>query len=174
MSVTRSAEVGDQIGDHYEVPNRKRPLTPAKGQPHHDHPHEPEALALLQQWLACYRNKDVDGILALVSGDDVVVVGTGVDEVCFGLAALHAPMQRDFSQADALDMTLSRVRAAAGGDAAAFVYCDAVVTGSAGGAAFEVSGLRFTAGLERTAQGWRFAQMHLSAPDAAQSEDSSF
>jgi hypothetical protein len=37
-----------------------------------------------------------------------------------------------------------------------------------------VSGLRFTAGLVRTARGWRFAQMHLSAPDAAQSEGSSF
>jgi len=28
-----------------------------------------------------------------------------------------------------------------------------------------VSGLRFTAGLVRTAQGWRFAQMHPSTPD---------
>lgn len=137
-------------------------------------PNESAALALLQQWLACYRAKDVEGILALASGDDVVMVGTGADEVCFGLAALRAQTLRDFSQSDALDMTFSRVRVAVGGDAAAFVYCDVVVTGSAAGAAFEMPGLRLTAGLVRSAQGWRFAQMHLSAPNAAQDAGSSF
>ena len=134
-------------------------------------PNESAALALLQQWLACYRAKDVEGILALASG---VMVGTGADEVCFGLAALRAQTLRDFSQSDALDMTFSRVRVAAGSDAAAFVYCDVVVTGSAAGAAFEMPGLRLTAGLVRSAQGWRFAQMHLSAPNAAQDAGSSF
>ena len=68
-------------------------------------PNESAALALLQQWRACYRAKDVEGILALASGDDVVMVGTGADEVCLGLAALRAQTLRDFSQSDALDMT---------------------------------------------------------------------
>ncbi len=134
-----------------------------------------EIAALLQKWANGYRAKDAVGLLALVSGDeDVVMVGTGADEVCFGLAALRTQIARDFSQAGELDTTFSNLRVTLAGDAAAFAYCDVVVTGSVAGEAFAMSGLRLTAGLMRTAQGWRFAQMHLSAPNGAQDEGRSF
>jgi uncharacterized protein (TIGR02246 family) len=132
-----------------------------------------EVEVLIQQWMDHYRAKDVDGLVSLMNGDDIVLVGTGADEVRFGLAEFRAQAERDFSQADEVDISFDNLRVQAAGDAA-FAYCDITITGSAGGEAFEMSGLRFTSGLIRTEQGWRIAQAHLSAPNMGQAEGNSF
>jgi ketosteroid isomerase-like protein len=132
-----------------------------------------EVHALFQRWMGYYNAKDVDALVSLASGDDIMLVGTGVDEVRFGLAEFRAQAERDFSQADDVDISFDNLRVIAAGDAA-FAYCDIHITGSAGGEAFEMSGLRFTSGLIRTGQGWRIAQVHLSAPNVGQAEGSSF
>ena len=105
--------------------------------------------------------------------DLVVLVGTGADEVRFGLAAAREQLERDFGQTDDVELTFDNLRINPAGDSVAFVYGDAVVAGWAGGEAFEMSGLRFTFGLIRTALGWRFAQVHVSVPNAAQDDGSS-
>jgi ketosteroid isomerase-like protein len=132
-----------------------------------------EIEAVLDDWLAAYRDRDIDALLALAVGDDVQLVGTGGDEVRFGLAEYRAQAERDFSQADEARFTVSNLHVAQFGDSA-FLYGDVGVSGSVGGQSFDMSGLRMTAGLVRTPEGWRFAQTHLSAPDGAQAEGSSF
>lgn len=128
---------------------------------------------LLQQWSEAYRAKDVDTLLGFAIGDDVQLVGTGVDEVRFGLDEYREQAERDFTQADEASMTFSNLRVATVGDAV-FAYCDVRVTGSAGGQSFDMSGLRATFGLVRTGDGWRIVQSHLSTPDSAEPEGSSF
>jgi ketosteroid isomerase-like protein len=132
-----------------------------------------EVQALFERFMGYYNAKDVDALVSLTSGDDIMLVGTGADEVRFGLTGFRAQAERDFSQADDLDISFDNLRVTSAGDAA-FAYCDMTIAGSAGGEAFEMSGLRFTAGLIRTTQGWRIAQAHLSAPNMEQAEGSSF
>lgn len=132
-----------------------------------------EIQAVLEDWMSAYRAKDMDGLERTAIGDDIQLVGTGADEVRFGLAEFREQAMRDFSQADELDMVFTDIRSTVI-DNAAFVYCDVTVSGSAGGQSFEMSGLRLTLGLVRTPDGWRFVQTHLSSPDGAQDEGSSF
>ncbi len=132
-----------------------------------------EVEAVLNQWSEAYRAKDIDALVGFAIGDDVQLVGTGADEVRFGLDAYRAQAERDLTQADEASMTFSNLRVTTVGDVA-FAYCDVRVAGSAGGQAFDMSGLRFTVGLARTADGWRMVQSHLSTPDSAQDEGSSF
>ncbi len=132
-----------------------------------------EVEALLTEWSVAYRAKDVDALLKTAVGDDVQMIGTGADEVRFGLEEFRTQAERDFSQADETAMTFSNLHAARFGDAA-FAYCDVTVSGSAGGQSFEMSGLRLTMGLVRTPDGWRMVQTHLSTPDSAQAEGQSF
>jgi len=128
---------------------------------------------LLEQWSKAYRAKDVETLLGFVIGEDVQLVGTGADEVRFGLDELRAQAERDFTQADEASMTFSNLRVATAGDAA-FAYCDVRVAGSAGGHSFDMPGLRSTFGLVRAGDGWRIVQAHLSMADGAQAEGSSF
>jgi ketosteroid isomerase-like protein len=128
---------------------------------------------LLKQWSQAYQAKDIDRLLGFAIGDDVQLVGTGADEVRFGLDEYRAQAERDLTQAEEASMTFSNLRVVSVGDTA-FAYCDVRVAGSAGGQAFDMSGLRATFGLVRTGDGWRIVQSHLSTPDSAQPEGSSF
>jgi ketosteroid isomerase-like protein len=103
----------------------------------------------------------------------VQLVGTGADEVRFGLDEYRAQAERDLTQAEEASMTFSNLRVVAVGDTA-FAYGDVRVAGSAGGQAFDMYGLRATFGLVHTGDGWRIVQSHLSTPDSAQPEGSSF
>ncbi|GAA1061522.1 nuclear transport factor 2 family protein [Agromyces bracchium] len=132
-----------------------------------------EVEAVLREWAEAYRARDMGALLRNAIGDDVQLVGTGADEVRFGLDEYRAQATRDFSQADDAEFRLSNLRVTAIGGAA-FAYCDVTASGSAGGQPFEMSGLRMTVGLVRTDDGWRFVQTHLSAPDRAQAEGRSF
>ena len=96
-----------------------------------------------------------------------------IAEVVLGIAAFRQHSERDFAQSGDLSMTLDNLRVSTFGDAA-FAYCDVTVSGTAGGEAFQMPGLRCTFGLVRTAEGWRFAQTHLSAPASGQEQGSSF
>lgn len=132
-----------------------------------------EVESVVQQFMANYDAKDTEALEALLVGDGLTLVGTGADEVVFGIAAFRQHSERDFAQSGDLSMTLDNLRVSTFGDAA-FAYCDVTVSGTAGGEAFQMPGLRCTFGLVRTAEGWRFAQTHLSAPASGQEQGSSF
>ncbi len=131
-----------------------------------------EVRAVLHQMAERYGAMDADGVVAAFVGEDTVVVGTGVDEVRFGLAEVRAQVERDMSQADELALGVENLSVKVFGDAA-FAYGDVTFTGSAGGASFEIAA-RWTTGLVRTSDGWRIAQFHLSVPYGEQAEGESF
>lgn len=131
-----------------------------------------QVAALLQQWSNGVRARDAASLVSLVVGD-VQLVGTGADEVGFGLEGFQSQVERDLGQADDVEMSFSNLRVESFGDAA-FAYCELAVSGTAGGQSFALSGLRCTFGLVRTAEGWRFAQMHSSAPAGGQEPGNSY
>jgi len=127
---------------------------------------------VLHQLAERYGAMDAEGVLALFAGDDTVLVGTGADEVRFGMAATRAQVERDMSQADEVSFGIENLRVSVFGDAA-FGYADATFAGSAGGTPFEIPG-RWTTGLVRTEDGWLIVQFHVSVAYEEQAEGESF
>ena len=131
-----------------------------------------EVRDVLDKMAGAYASKDVDAVLECFVDDGLVLVGTGADEVRFGMAEAQAQVERDMSQADELSFDVENFRAHVVDDAA-FAYADVTFRGEAGGQSFEVPA-RWTAGVVRTPDGWRFAQFHVSVAFGDQSEGESF
>ena len=128
--------------------------------------------AVLTKFGERYSAKDVDGVLELFDGEDSVVVGTGADEVRFGLAAIRSQVERDISQADSIAMTFGDLRISEAGDAA-FVYASMAFEGVVHGEAFKLPA-RLTVGLVRSGGEWRARQFHTSVAFGDQVEGESF
>ena len=131
-----------------------------------------EVRAVLNQVADSYAAMDADGVVAAFVGEDTMAVGTGVDEIRFGLAEVRAQVERDMSQADELTLGIGNLSTKVFGDAA-FAYADVTFAGSVGEESFELAA-RLTTGLVRTEDGWRIAQFHASVPFGEQAEGESF
>ena len=131
-----------------------------------------EIRAVLSRMAERYAAMDADGVVATFVDDDIVLVGTGADEVRFGLAEARAQVERDISQADDLSMSIENLRVNVVGNTA-FTYADMTFRGSAGGESFEIP-VRATNGLIHTGDGWRIAQFHVSIAFGEQAEGESF
>lgn len=107
---------------------------------------------------------DNSGIVAMFT-QDAVAVGTGADEVSFGLAEIRSEMDQDTSQIDELSMTLDAPSRISVVGEAGFAYSDVVFAGSAGGQPFQIPA-RWTLGLIRINSDWMIAQLHFSVPDS--------
>jgi uncharacterized protein (TIGR02246 family) len=128
--------------------------------------------AVLGQMAERYAAGDVDGVLELFAGEESLIVGTGADEVRFGLAAIRTQVERDMGQADSIAMRFGDLTVRVAGDAA-FAYADAAFAGSVGGEDFSLP-VRMTAGLVRADGDWRIAQFHVSVAYGQQPEGESF
>ena len=128
--------------------------------------------AVLRRMAERYAAKDPDGVLTLFAGDESIIVGTGEDEVRFGLEEIRTQVERDIAQADSISMGFEDLRMSVVGDAA-FAYADAVLAGSADGEQFRLP-VRMTAGLVRAGDDWRIAQIHVSVAFGEQAEGESF
>lgn len=127
---------------------------------------------VVNQMAEGYGAMDADAVMAAFAGEETVLVGTGADEVRFGLAEARAQVERDMSQADELSIGVENLRVNVVGDAA-FAYADFAFRGSAGGDSFEIP-VRATIGLVLTGGGWRIAQFHVSVAYGEQVEGESF
>lgn len=131
-----------------------------------------EIQGVLDQFVQRYGAMDADGVVALFAEDDAVVVGTGVDEIRFGLGEIRTQVERDMSQADELSFLMENPRINVAGDAA-FAYADANFVGTVGGESLEIP-VRLTLGLVHAEPGWRITQWHGSVAYGAQDEGESF
>jgi ketosteroid isomerase-like protein len=129
-----------------------------------------EVRRLIDEMATLYGAKDADGVVATLA-EEAVIVGTGADEVRFGIAEARTQVERDMSQADDLSFGIDNLRVNVVGDAA-FTYADVTFRGSAGGTPFEIPA-RWTAGLVRTGGEWRFVQFHVSVASEGQTEGES-
>ena len=62
---------------------------------------EAEVIAVFNQLIEGYTQRDIDGILALYASDSgMVTIGTGIDEKRIGLVGKRAQLERDFAQVE--------------------------------------------------------------------------
>lgn len=131
-----------------------------------------EVRSVVYRMAECYGAKDVDGVLDTFAGEGSSMVGTGLDELRFGLAAVRLQAARDMSEADTASFGMDAVRVDVFGDAA-FAFSDVVLSATFGSEHIRFP-IRATFGLCRTDDGWRIAQMHTSLAHRQQGEGRSF
>jgi ketosteroid isomerase-like protein len=131
-----------------------------------------EIQEVLDEFIGRYGAMDAEGVVAIFAGDDAVVVGTGADEVRFGLNEIRSQVERDIAQADEISVVLENEKINVAGDAA-FVYADTRFVGVVGGETFELPA-RWTVGLVHGEDGWQVMQCHFSVAYEEQTAGESF
>ncbi len=104
--------------------------------------------AVVRRMADRYAAKDPDGVLVLFADDEPMVVGTGADEVRFGLAEIRTQVERDLVHADSISMAFEDLSVKVVGDAAS-ALADAAFAGSVGGEDFRLP-VRLTVGLVKS------------------------
>ena len=87
---------------------------------------------VLDEFAAGYTARDPDAVMRLFTDDpDVVMLGTGLDEIRIGPAQLRQQIERDLAQADRVELHLGDVRVGGRGEVA-WVFARPVVTAVVG------------------------------------------
>jgi len=129
--------------------------------------------ATLQQWKDAYSQRDLDGAFAVIAPDeDVVGIGTGLDEWRVGPEQFKTQIERDFAQSEALSVEYEPLVVSEAGSVA-WVAGRATVQARVEGQDQMLTG-RFTAVLEHRGGRWLLMQTHFSLPAAEQAEGRSF
>ncbi len=124
---------------------------------------ETEIKAVLEELWTRYAQKDLEGCLQFWSRDpDLVVIGTGVDEVRLGPEELRNGIKRDFEQAGDIKQSIEWLRISAAGDVA-WSAGNLTLTTTVDGKEVALRA-RQTNVYEKQHDGWRVVQLHLSLP----------
>lgn len=128
---------------------------------------------VLDEFAAAYTARDPDAVMRFLADDpDVVMVGTGVDEIRIGPAQLRQQIERDLGQADRVELHLGDVRVSGRGEVA-WVFAQPVVTAVVGNEQMRMP-VRMTVVLVQETGGWLIHSGHLSVALAEQHEGESF
>lgn len=134
---------------------------------------EAEIKVLMRKWADTYKRRDIKGAMALYVPDaDVVMVGSGADEVRIGPEAIKTQYQRDWGQTETGTVNYKSTLISKVGSAAV-VFSEATITTKVEGKSMEFP-LRITGALENRGGKWLFSQLHASMPAAGQGEGQSF
>jgi uncharacterized protein (TIGR02246 family) len=129
--------------------------------------------AVLDKFAAAYSRGDLEGAMSLISSDpDVVLCGTGTDEVCLGPDQIRTQMARDLTQADEVRLALGTSRISGRGDVA-WAFSEPVVTASVDRQQITMP-VRMSVVLVKGNGQWLIHNAHLSVAFAAQEEGHSF
>jgi len=132
-----------------------------------------EVLAALQRMTDAYQKRDLEAVMSAFGSDpDVMIFGTGADEMRRGKDAIRTQVQRDWDQSDELSMALRWGPVSAAGDVA-WAWAEGSFDFRAG----DVEGslpARLSAVLERRDGQWLIVHSHFSTPAAGQAEGESF
>ncbi len=132
-----------------------------------------EIVKTMREMWKAYGRLDADGVLAFYAPDpDVVVLGSGVDEVYVGPKQAKKGLKRDFSQTRSVKVGLSKVRVSAAGKVA-WLAANCLFTAHVAGCDIDLAG-RLTAVFEKRKGRWLIMQSHFSMPYAGQAAGQSF
>lgn len=121
------------------------------------------AWAVVQEMLSAYGLRDLDSVLEHFSDNpDMLCIGSGPRERAQGKGALKAHLETDFAEAQSMAVDFPWHQVMVRGDMA-WVAADCAFTLEADYGLMSVS-TRFTGVLERTGDGWKIIQTHLSLP----------
>jgi ketosteroid isomerase-like protein len=133
---------------------------------------ETAVLDVLDNFLESYKQRDIEGLMALfASDDDQVLFGTGIDEKRIGRDQIKFQAERDWAQTEALAFNFTWRQVSAAGPVA-WVAAEGLGQGRAGGQEFEFP-MRMTAVLEQRGDKWLLVQSHVSLPSPGQEEGDS-
>lgn len=121
-----------------------------------------EVRSVMYRMAERYGAADVEGVMAFFVDDAPANIGTGADEIRFGVSEVRSQISRDVSEVESLSMTMENLRVKVFGDGA-FAYSDVVFAATVGGERMSYPA-RTTVGLTRTAAGWQIVQIHTSFP----------
>ncbi|MDY9924007.1 nuclear transport factor 2 family protein [Methanobacterium sp.] len=125
--------------------------------------------SLLEKYAKAYQNKDLDGILKLFEDRaDLVVIGTGYDEWIKGYENLQYGFERDFKQADNINVKFRNVTISST-DNVAWISAHMNVDARADGQDIYLPG-RLSAVILKINEKWLFTQLHYSLPASEQEE----
>ena len=132
-----------------------------------------EVMVALDLFITNYNRKDLDGTLAQLAPDpDLMIIGTGADQIIVGIQAARTLLKQDFDQADSLSVKLGKTAISAAGPVA-WIAADSIWQVTVGGR--EMSFVwRWTIVMEKRQGKWLMQQSHLSAPEPAQASGRSF
>lgn len=132
-----------------------------------------EIVKTMREMWKAYGRLDVDGVLGFYAPDsDVVVFGSGADEVYVGPKQAKRGLKRDFSQTRSVKVGLSKVRISAAGKVA-WLAANCRFTVHVAGCDVDMAG-RLTAVLEKRKGRWLIMQSHFAMPYAGQAAGQSF
>ena len=120
-----------------------------------------------------YEKRDMEGFLGLfVTDPDLVVIGTGVDEKCYGINDVKSLVTRDWSQSSNMSMSFSNMSVSRAGSVA-WMAADCLVVAGIDNEQQHFK-MRHTAVLEIRGSAWLIAQLHVSLPPESQAAGQSF
>jgi ketosteroid isomerase-like protein len=132
-----------------------------------------EVLQTMREMWKAYGRLDADGVLAVYAPDpDIVVFGSGADEVYIGPKQAKRGLKRDFAQVRSVKVRLSKVRISAAGKAA-WLASNCLFTVHVAGCDIDMAG-RLTAVLEKRKGRWLIVQSHFAMPNPGQAKGQSF
>jgi len=134
---------------------------------------EAAVMSIVQQSFEAFVKRDIDSLLAFFAPDpDVVVIGTGRDERCIGLAEIKVILERAFAQFKDASFEFGWHSVSAAGSMA-LVAGDVIL--HIKNSDREISEqIRLTVALEQRENKWLIIQWHDSLPAAGQKEGQAF
>lgn len=134
---------------------------------------EKEILATLDEYADAYCTKDLDRLMAIFdTGDDISVIGTGADELCYGQSEIRALFARNFAEATAdrfaWDWTKVTIR-----DDSAVVAITLTIHIDLDGEKLHVP-IRWTVVLKQTEGKWLWLHRNASASAGGQEEGEAY
>jgi len=130
---------------------------------------EKAVLNLLEKYVQAYHEKDLDGIVKLFADrDDLVLIGTGYDEWIEGYEDIRSGFERDFKQADDIQVKFRNFTISSA-DNVAWLSAHMTMDARVDGHDIYLPG-RLTAVVLKIDHQWLFTQLHYSLPAVEQEE----
>lgn len=134
---------------------------------------EEAAMNIVKQCFEAFVKRDIDAVLAFFAPDpDVVVIGTGRDEKCIGLAEIKAILERAFAQFEDASVEFGWHSVSAVGSVA-LVASDVILYLKISDREMSEQ-VRLTVVLEQRGDRWLIIQWHDSLPAAGQKDGQAF
>jgi len=134
---------------------------------------EAAVMSVVKQWFEAFVKRDIDAVLSFFAPDpDVVVIGTGRDEKCIGLAEIKAILERAFAQFENASVEFGWHSVSAVGSVA-LVATDVILYLKTSDREMSEQ-VRLTVVLEQRLDRWLIIQWHDSLPAAGQKDGQAF
>ncbi len=127
----------------------------------------------LDHYLHGYLARDIEELVGAFGPDaEVMILGSGGDEICRGHAGIRKQITRDWAQSDEIVWEWEPLRVSSAGPVA-WAWTDTRISARMGGIVEEIP-VRITAVLEERGDRWAIMHLHIAIVAASQMHGESF